>query len=90
MPYERSVWTDDFEKYRDTVSQYLEKYYCLTWHDACGDEAPIRTAIEVGETPTEFAEWWATKYDLIVHTEGPYGLLRLGQRRPDDQDRTGL
>ena len=49
MPYQRSEWTDDFEKYRDTVSQYLQKHYCITWHDACGDEAPIRNAIQDGE-----------------------------------------
>ncbi len=78
MPYELSEWTDDFDEYRKAVSQYLKKYYCITWHDACGDEAPIRDAIQAKETPTEFAEWWATKYDLIEYTEGPYGLRRFG------------
>ena len=78
MPYERSEWTDDFDEYRKAVSQYLQKYYCITWHDACGDESPIRGAIQAKETPTEFAEWWATKYDLIEHTESPYGLRRFG------------
>lgn len=78
MPFEHSVWTDDFDKYRDAVSQYLEKYYCITWDDACGDEAPIICAIQRKDTPTEFAEWWATKYDLIVNAESPYGLPRIG------------
>lgn len=78
MPLERSEWTDDFDEYREAVSRYMEKFYCLTWDDACGEEEPIRRAMESKETPAEFAEWWALKYDLDRRTEGPYGIRGIG------------
>ena len=93
MPYVKSEWTDDLDKYRDAVSQHLERFYYITWVDACGDEAPIRHAIENKETPTEFAEWWALKYDLrsvfddgytISKIHEYYGSPNIGKRDSDD------
>ena len=76
MPYVESEWTDDFDKYRETVSQHLMKFYYISWDDACGDEEPIRHAIDSKQTPTEFAEWWALKYDLISVFDGGYIISR--------------
>ena len=65
MPYVKSEWTDDFGKYREVVSEHLKKFYYIIWDDACGDEEPLRHAIERKETPTDFAEWWGSEVRFI-------------------------
>lgn len=97
MPYVKSEWTDDFDKYREVVSEHLKRFYYITWDDACGDEEPIRRAIECKETPTDFAEWWALKYDLLSIFDDSISeilkysrSLKVGKRDSDDQDRSGI
>ncbi len=71
MRLEKSEWTDDFDEYRIIASDYMKKYYYITWDDAAGDPEPLTRAIEDRMTPTEFVDWWAEKYDLssIYDTE---------------------
>jgi len=42
----------------------MEKTYGLDWEAAAGDIEPIERAIKQGATPEEFADWFASKYDL--------------------------
>lgn len=64
MKFERSEWTDEFEKYKEIASRYMKEYYCITWDESIGDREPILNAIETGETPTGFIDRIAEKYDL--------------------------
>lgn len=64
MKFEKSEWTDDFDKYREIASKYMKRYYFITWDEAAGDPEPIMEAIEAKMTPTEFVDWQAEKYGL--------------------------
>lgn len=52
------------DEYRTEVSRLLERDYCLTWADACGDDEPLMRARDDGESPEEFVAWLGRKYDL--------------------------
>ena len=56
MKFESSERTDDFDKYRKIASDYMKKYYYITWDDAAGDLEPITRAIEDRMTPTGFVD----------------------------------
>ena len=65
MKFEESEWTGDFDEYCRVASDYMKKYYYITWDDAAGDPEPLTRAIEDRMTPTGFVDWWAEKYDLF-------------------------
>lgn len=52
------------EQYLARLNPYMEKTYGLDWEAAAGDIEPIERAIKQGATPEEFADWFASKYDL--------------------------
>ncbi len=52
------------EQYLARLNPYMEKTYGLDWDAAAGDIEPIERAIQQGATPEEFADWFASKYDL--------------------------
>ena len=64
MKFEKSEWTDDFNKYYEIASDYMKKYYYISWDGAMFDRVPILSAIENRETPTGFIDRIAEKYDL--------------------------
>lgn len=40
-----------------------------SWADLCGDISPLERAHYLGETPRQFVEWWASKYELLWFDE---------------------
>ena len=54
-----------FEVWREALDKYLVRWYYATWNDLAGDLDPIYEAWNQGESPAEFAERFARKYDLI-------------------------
>jgi hypothetical protein len=62
----------NLNEFRAKVSGLLEKGYCVTWIDACGDDEPLLQALESKHSPEEFVEQFARKYDLT-----PYGPIHL-------------
>lgn len=54
----------NLDEYRTAVSEHLLLNFGLSWADACGEVAPLQQAIQDGETPLEFAERFARKFDL--------------------------
>ena len=53
-----------FDKFKSSVSALLKKEYGLDWDDACGNREPLDGAIDGGDTPRQFVDRWAIKYDL--------------------------
>ena len=51
-------------EYQARVDELLLQEYCVSWNDACGDEATLLEAMDNYETPEEFVERFALKYDL--------------------------
>ncbi|MSO49089.1 MAG: hypothetical protein EXQ49_04185 [Acidobacteria bacterium] len=41
-----------------------------SWTDLCGEIESLRAAFDSGESPVQFALWWAEKYDLMWVGEG--------------------
>lgn len=80
MKFEESEWTDNFEEYREKASLYMKKYYYITWDEAAGDPEPILSAIESRETPTEFIDRIANKYNLkSIFDDDGLGPLALAR-----------
>lgn len=55
-----------FEEFKADVDRLMKASYGIDWHDACGDPDPIERAIENGESPEEFVDWWAEKTGLTT------------------------
>lgn len=53
------------ENFKAQVSSLLERDWCVTWADACGDDQPLITAQGAGFSPEQFVEWFSEKYDLV-------------------------
>jgi hypothetical protein len=52
------------KEFKKAVEDYLMDKYYITINDIT-DEKQIEQAFNDGETPQEFVEWLAEKYDLI-------------------------
>ncbi|SOD04092.1 hypothetical protein SAMN05216486_1239 [bacterium JGI 053] len=57
------------EYFRQQVSNEMKRLYGLSWEMASGDREPLERAIAHDETPSEFVERFAEKYDLISLSE---------------------
>lgn len=53
------------QEYERAVAREMHTEYGITWIDACGDAGPILSAIEMGQSPAEFVQWWGEKYGLV-------------------------
>jgi hypothetical protein len=51
--------------YEAAVSYAMKMTYGISWQDACGDVAPLHSALEDGSSPEEFVRWWGERYDLV-------------------------
>lgn len=56
------------------MSKMLKKHYGLTINDAGWDEVELKKFHGDGDTPQEFLEWWAEKYDIDRVDTGSYGI----------------
>ncbi len=55
----------NFEKFVKEVDRISEARYALKYTSENGRDCKILSeAFESGETPEEFVEWWADKYNL--------------------------
>lgn len=68
-----------YEDWKQEVDQLFISHYGASWADLCGDDEPLRNAYEGNESPSDFVEWWADKYNLDP-VDGPF-------RRLDPEDR---
>ena len=69
------------KKFKSSVSMLMKKEYGLDWDDACGELEPLENAIDGGETPRQFVDWWATKYDMTPLEENYWLPGRSRNRR---------
>lgn len=53
------------------VNNLFISRYGVSWAGLCGDEEPLRNAYDRNESPGDFVERWAVKYDLDP-IEGPF------------------
>lgn len=53
-----------FIDYVNAVEDELESIYCLSIFDAGIELEQLAHAQEAGESPSEWVEWFAEKYDL--------------------------
>lgn len=56
------------------ANAYLKQHYAIDFYEGGADEEELVRAAESGDTPKEYAEWWAEKYDLD-RVSGPWGGL---------------
>ena len=54
-----------FGEWRKALDNYLVKWYYANWDELAGDVEPLERAYDEGQSPKEFAEWYARKHDLI-------------------------
>ncbi|HEU4801418.1 MAG TPA: hypothetical protein VFS94_12400 [Gemmatimonadales bacterium] len=52
-------------EYEREVTREMHAEYGITWNDACGDASPLLSAIESGQSPAEFVQWWGERYGLV-------------------------
>lgn len=53
-----------YDNWKAEVNDLFVSRYGASWADLCGDEEPLSNAYDGNESPSEFVEWWAAKYDL--------------------------
>lgn len=58
------MMSEKFESFARSVDEELLKGYGISWKDASGDSDLLVQAFQGGETPEEFVQWFAQKYDL--------------------------
>ena len=59
------VWNEiNFAEWRSAVDQRLEDVYVITIDDAGIDDDQLSSHWEMKQSPYEFVEWFAHKYDL--------------------------
>lgn len=59
------VSTRTYREYYKAVKRRFKKRWGISWEDAgFQNEAHVKLAFEVEESPEEFVEWLGTKYDL--------------------------
>ena len=59
------VWSEiSFAEWRSAVNQRLEDVYVITIDDAGIDDDRLSSHCEMKQSPYEFVEWFANKYDL--------------------------
>jgi hypothetical protein len=59
------VWNEiSFAEWRSAVNRRLEEVYVTTIDDAGIDDDRLSSHWEMKQSPYEFVEWFANKYDL--------------------------
>jgi hypothetical protein len=54
-----------FVEFTEEVDKISQEKYALAYTSENGDDCPVlKGAFDNNETPSEFVEWWANKYDL--------------------------
>lgn len=72
----------ELSRFREVVSRLMQREYGISWSDACGDDKPLLGAIDSGETPEDFVDRFAVKYDLTSLNEIFWMIgSRNGERR---------
>lgn len=61
-----------FDEWALTVDALCRRHFVCSWDDLSGELEPLRTSYENGETPRQFIEWLAQKFDLIWADSIPY------------------
>ena len=61
-----------FAKWCEAVNHRLQNVYMITIEDAGIDEADLKSHWETEESPYDYVEWFALKYDL--DSKAAYGL----------------
>ncbi|MFZ5670388.1 MAG: hypothetical protein ACOY4K_12915 [Pseudomonadota bacterium] len=51
-------------QWRSRVDALLKRDYCIDLADAGASDADVERYFRYGESPVEFVEWFAEKYDL--------------------------
>jgi hypothetical protein len=54
-----------FDEWKEEMEAVLKRITGCTWHELAGDLEPLEAAYKDEETPTEFANWWVDKHDLM-------------------------
>jgi len=58
-----------YETWKGEVDALFKSKTGCTWADLCGDEEPLSTGYQSGETPAEFVSFYVEKYDLTTAEE---------------------
>ncbi len=74
---EQTANSMSFEEWAQAVDVLCWRHFACNWDDLAGDLEPLQCSYEDGETPREFIEWLARKFDLTWTDAVPY--LRRGQ-----------
>jgi hypothetical protein len=77
-PWRRTMTENQFTHFKARVERLLHTRHGITLND-CTDEAHLRSVHSAGDTPEEFLDRIASKYDLDRIDLGPYGE-GLGKR----------
>jgi len=62
-----------FDEWAQTVDALCIRHFACSWDDLAGDLEPLQSSFKSGETPRQFVEWLARKFDLIWADSGPLG-----------------
>lgn len=54
-----------FDTWKAEVDRLFRDRYLTNWSDLCGDDGPLRIAFTEDDTPEQFTEWFAEKYNLV-------------------------
>mgnify|MGYP003507532215 CR=1 FL=1 len=64
------IWEGKFDDWCWKVNALCVIHLYCSWADLCGDIKPLEQAYDADETPRQFVEQWAEKYDLIWYEGG--------------------
>lgn len=67
-----------WRKWQSEVDHLLKRDWCIDTVDAGLSDEDLKRYWQQGQTPTEFVEWFAEKYDLIPANDSGYLPRRLG------------
>lgn len=62
---EQASHSMSFDEWAQAVDVLCRRHFACSWDDLAGDLEPLRNSFGMGETPREFIEWLARKFDLI-------------------------
>ena len=61
-----------FDEWATSVDELCRRHFACSWDGLAGDLHPLQNSHASGETPRQFVEWLARKFDLIWADAIPY------------------
>jgi hypothetical protein len=63
-----------FEQFKQSVDKLLQEHYFININDAGIEDTSLFNSFKNNETPEDYVNWFAEKYDLTRYSSNAYGF----------------